>query len=129
MGSIGLEGVKERLQRRRRLILESSLRAVSNIEQMRGAERDPEVEEGSQSEQEQSKLSQLAEVEQREIAQIDAALERIEAGRYGACAECGDPIDPRRLEALPFALDCAECGTSREEARRIELQMEKPSRW
>ena len=44
-----------------------------------------------------------------EIRQIDAALERIEEGGYGACAACGEPIAKGRLEALPFAVTCIQC--------------------
>ena len=46
---------------------------------------------------------------QREIAQIKAALDRIEAGTYGDCARCGDSIDPRRLALLPATPLCAAC--------------------
>lgn len=44
-----------------------------------------------------------------EIAQIRAALERIENGTYGVCVSCGEDIAPARLEALPFAQQCIEC--------------------
>ncbi len=38
-----------------------------------------------------------------EIGEIDAALERVDAGTYGIDEETGDPIDPDRLDALPTA--------------------------
>lgn len=44
-----------------------------------------------------------------EIRQIQAALERVEAGTYGVCASCGEDIAPKRLEALPSTLHCLEC--------------------
>ncbi len=128
MRAIDLENVKSRLQRRRRLILEASLRTVAEIDQLRGAERDPEIEEGSQSEQEQYNLSQLGEVEQQEIARIDAALQRLEAGEYGVCRDCGEEIDVSRLAALHFALDCAECASRREETQAIERELAKQPR-
>ena len=37
------------------------------------------------------------------IAEIDAALHRIELGTYGIDEETGDPIDPERLDAVPAA--------------------------
>jgi RNA polymerase-binding protein DksA len=43
------------------------------------------------------------------LAQVDAALERIDAGRYGICARCGEKIAPDRLEALPYAIYCISC--------------------
>ncbi len=123
-----LETIKLRLQRRRRLVLEASRRAVTEIDQLRGAERDPEIEEGSQSEQAQYDLSQLGEVEQREITQIDAALQRLEAAEYGVCRDCGEEIDAGRIEALPFALDCADCAERREKAQAVERELAKKPR-
>jgi RNA polymerase-binding protein DksA len=43
------------------------------------------------------------------IGQIDAALQRLDAGTYGMCARCGQPIDAARLEALPYAEFCITC--------------------
>jgi len=43
------------------------------------------------------------------LAQVDAALERIDKGRYGICARCGEKIAPDRLEALPYAIYCITC--------------------
>jgi RNA polymerase-binding protein DksA len=42
------------------------------------------------------------------IAEIEAALERIEAGTYGICVVCGKPIAAERLEAVPYATLCIE---------------------
>ncbi len=42
------------------------------------------------------------------LGEIDAALDRIEAGTYGLCARCGRPIDTERLEAVPYATLCIE---------------------
>lgn len=38
-----------------------------------------------------------------ELRDVQAALERIEAGTYGICMACGEPIDVQRLRALPTA--------------------------
>lgn len=40
---------------------------------------------------------------------IQDALERIKAGKYGICAICGQPIDVERLEVLPQAINCLDC--------------------
>jgi DnaK suppressor protein len=50
----------------------------------------------------------------RTVQQIDAALARLQAGRYGSCAECGDPIPLARLRAVPFATLCVPCQSRRE---------------
>ena len=44
-----------------------------------------------------------------EIADIDAALARMTAGRYGLCAACGKPIEAARLAAVPYSLRCTAC--------------------
>lgn len=114
MGDTKLETVKKDLQRRRGVILETARRAAAELDALRSAERDPEFEEGAQTEHEAFTLSRLGETQRREIQQIDAALERIDAGEYGACRDCGQAIDPRRLVALPYALLCTECATRQE---------------
>jgi DnaK suppressor protein len=43
------------------------------------------------------------------LAQVDAALRRLDEGRYGICARCGQEIAPDRLEALPYAIYCITC--------------------
>ena len=40
---------------------------------------------------------------------IDEALARLEAGTYGFCERCGEPIDFARLKALPSASLCIRC--------------------
>ena len=41
--------------------------------------------------------------------ELDAALARLDAGTYGRCAECGEPIAPERLAVLPAATVCIRC--------------------
>jgi RNA polymerase-binding protein DksA len=43
------------------------------------------------------------------IAEIDAALGRIDEGTYGTCVRCGSTIAEERLEAMPYATMCIEC--------------------
>lgn len=43
------------------------------------------------------------------IEQIDAAIEKIHAGTYGSCDNCGNPIPKERLKALPYAALCVKC--------------------
>jgi DnaK suppressor protein len=51
----------------------------------------------------------LAEVESRELGQIDKAIQKIGEGTYGVCEKCGEHISPARLKALPFANKCIRC--------------------
>jgi RNA polymerase-binding protein DksA len=43
------------------------------------------------------------------LAEIDAALARLDAGTYGACTACRQAIGPERLEALPWTALCIDC--------------------
>lgn len=58
------------------------------------------------------------------MARIDAALERLDAGRYGVCFACDTEITESRLRALPFAVRCRACEErhEREERGRLDLR-------
>ena len=45
----------------------------------------------------------------QEMAKVEHALEKITKGTYGVCDNCGKPINPERLEALPQATICMNC--------------------
>lgn len=51
----------------------------------------------------------LNEHETAELGDIDAALERIQAGNYGICTDCGIAIPEARLHAYPSAKRCIDC--------------------
>lgn len=51
----------------------------------------------------------------QEVAQIEAALGRIAADTYGTCIDCGETIDPARIDAYPTAERCITCQSRREE--------------
>jgi DnaK suppressor protein len=53
--------------------------------------------------------SQLAEVESRELASIEKALEQMREGSYGVCDHCQKKIPMARLNALPYATTCIDC--------------------
>ena len=44
-----------------------------------------------------------------EVLRIEAALARLQDGEYGYCVECGEAIDPKRLEIDPPAPRCRQC--------------------
>jgi DnaK suppressor protein len=51
----------------------------------------------------------ISECVRRELADIDAALARIQQGRYGNCLSCGGPMGLQRLRAIPEARYCIAC--------------------
>lgn len=50
-----------------------------------------------------------SDVARRELAEIDAALARIQEGSFGVCIECGGPLGLQRIRALPEARYCIAC--------------------
>jgi len=43
------------------------------------------------------------------LAEVNRAIEKITNGEYGKCEKCNQPIDPKRLEAMPEAKNCVKC--------------------
>ncbi len=48
-----------------------------------------------------------------EIAAIKQAIARIDSGDYNVCQECGAVINPERLKAVPYSLNCIKCASSK----------------
>ncbi|MEC5191384.1 MULTISPECIES: TraR/DksA family transcriptional regulator [unclassified Arthrobacter] len=96
-------------ERRRKLTL---LPALSrDITAVNAARQDSNVDdehdpEGTTIAFELSQASALLEQSRQGLIQIEAALERIDAGTYGICAVCGEQIAPGRLEARPWTPFC-----------------------
>jgi DnaK suppressor protein len=56
----------------------------------------------------------LIENEQGTLGLVNEALDRMERGTFGQCAECGESISRPRLQAIPYARHCIRC------ARKLE---------
>jgi RNA polymerase-binding protein DksA len=52
-----------------------------------------------------------------EISKISAALQRMDAGEFGLCIECGAQIDRGRIDAHPYARHCIDCARLEEQRR------------
>jgi RNA polymerase-binding transcription factor DksA len=102
------EEARKRLDRRRQELVNVIEGGNAGIAEIR-SEREIEFGDGAQSEEEQERIALVGEAESAELARVDAALARLDAGTYGTCAACGDPIEPRRLQASPYAVQCAVC--------------------
>ena len=58
---------------------------------------------------EQQRDLALRERAELQLALVEGALRRLAAGTFGQCVECGKPIAPQRLDALPWAERCIDC--------------------
>jgi DnaK suppressor protein len=111
---------KKELERRRDAVLQATRRAEAELDGLRSAERGHEFEEVAQAEQGAADLARLGEAERLELLRIEGALQRIDEGRWGQCAECGGAIAARRLEALPWAIRCAACAEALEKGAKAK---------
>ena len=62
---------------------------------------------------ERSQVDALVRQARDRLAEVDAALVRLDAGSYGSCERCGRPIGEERLDARPetrLCIDCARLG-------------------
>jgi DnaK suppressor protein len=69
-------------------------------------EHDPE---GATIAFERSQVGALVRQARAHLAEVDAALARVDAGSYGVCERCGEPIGAGRLDARPVARTCIRC--------------------
>jgi DnaK suppressor protein len=73
--------------------------------------------------------SQLVEIESRELAQIEHALQRLAAGVYGRCEICAGKIAEPRLNALPYTNTCIDCQREHERAGQSGALEPESKRW
>jgi DnaK suppressor protein len=96
----------ERAELRRQLDDLGARRDAEGIE-------DPELDEGfadaGQAAAERANLLTLVRSLRDTLGAVEAALQRMDAGSYGVCERCGQPIVEERLEALPAARLCLRC--------------------
>jgi len=71
-------------------------------------EHDPE---GATIAFERQHVAALLDQTRRQLARVDAAIGRMDAGQYGRCERCGQPIPAARLTARPTATTCIPCAS------------------
>lgn len=76
-----------------------------------GLNYDPNFADTSQVTAERGEAEALAGKLRDALAEVEAAIKRLEDGTYGRCARCGNPIAPARLEAKPAARRCIACAS------------------
>lgn len=105
----------ERVLRQRRDQLRAALR--ESLEQQR---RDPghRPADAAAATLDHEIRASLVNRQQRQVALIEAALDRLRRGEYGRCQDCARPIELKRLRALPFAQRCTRCQATTEARER-----------
>ena len=119
------EELKRMLEERKRELTDEVQGRIRGV-RADGAEKPHEVmDQGETSEvdiQEDIELA-LIQMKAETLNRINEALNRLEAGRYGYCFECGEEISEARLRALPFAVRCKDCEEARENAANRERML------
>ena len=128
-GDSRYDELKQMLEERQRELVAEVQGKIRGV-RADGAEKPHDVmDQGETSEvdiQEDIELA-LIQMKAETLTRVNEALERLNAGSYGRCNECGDEISPQRLRALPFAVRCKDCEEAREIAAQRERQMSRRS--
>jgi DnaK suppressor protein len=95
-----LQGIRDGLQREQDEGTSDTAGELSSFDQHPG-------DSGTETFEMEKNVSLLEQVDD-ELAEIDAAAQRLERGTYGTCQACGRPIGDDRLEALPATRFCVE---------------------
>jgi DnaK suppressor protein len=113
------------LSHRRSLLLQDVAESQDEMKAIL-EEQESEFEESAQKDRITRLVSRLNERDRQKIREIEAALNRMTAGRYGKCEKCGREIGIDRLRALPTATLCIDCAAARESKSRAS-GVEEPS--
>jgi len=105
MSKLNLKDIKERLQKERELLIQKlqgndlSVVAAASNENADLAVRNYS----------KNVMLAVSENESRQLTLIDEALLRLDDEEYGTCQNCEKDINPKRLQAIPWARYCIEC--------------------
>jgi RNA polymerase-binding transcription factor DksA len=103
--ALATEEVRQALQRK----LDSLQQRLKKIDKNFRTVADPDSQEQASNRENDEVLERLDSSGREEIAMIEAALARIDAGTYGVCVSCGKMIQQQRLVALPYTMVCLSC--------------------
>lgn len=117
--------LRQELEARRRQVVDDLHRRLSRIRQVDGRAVASEPVEDDTSEIDVG----LVDIMNTTVHRIDAALERLAEGVYGRCARCHRPISEARLRAMPFAVHCQACETTREHDAAVRRARSRPPTW
>lgn len=106
---------KRELEKYRRVLelkkveLSDELAKARNAEEETNEESTQDIADKAVSSYTREFLYSLTDAERTVLLQIDEALNRIDDGAYGFCANCGLPISEKRLAAVPWSPHCVDC--------------------
>ena len=102
------ESVRQKLEQQKQELLARAAKVRADITRSSGPLDKDFAEQVVQMEND-AVLAGIGEATAAELAQINRALAQMDAGNYGTCSRCGQPIGERRLQALPYSDRCITC--------------------
>ncbi|GCD89928.1 TraR/DksA C4-type zinc finger protein [Nocardioides sp. LS1] len=112
-----MDTARDLLDAERRVALRRLAALTGDFEGVVAASRDSNADdehdpEGATIAFERSQVSALVLQVRGHLAEVEAAIQRLEDGTYGTCERCGQPIGKARLEARPAAATCIGCASA-----------------
>lgn len=103
-----LDEFKKKLQKKKKEILNTISTAKTSGEEhlLEGAQ---DVADKALSSYSREMLYSLSDTERRILILVEEALQRLTDKTFGVCVHCGEKIQTRRLEAVPWARHCLDC--------------------
>lgn len=105
MNKASTQQLQAQLEERKTLLL----KRMSSVKKDITKEHSADWSEQAQERQNDEVLDAIGNESRNELGQINRALERIESGDYTLCSNCGEGINIKRLEAVPYTNLCIKC--------------------
>ena len=97
------------LQRSLETQLQQLLARAADIENVLSDPGEADWQENALASEDDEALAQVGNITRQQIQDTRLALHRLENGTWSRCANCGNPIEPERLELLPTTCHCSRC--------------------
>jgi len=117
---MNIDGFKQTLLRKQR-DLQANIARLEDEARESGEDEVRDSTDDATSSEGASESLQEDTLESETLIQVEDALQRIQDGTYGKCRDCGRPIEPARLEAVPWAAYCLEDQAKRDQAAHVPL--------
>ncbi len=117
MNAAQLRFFRDLLNKQRQDLLDN---ASMTIDHLRDGEAEADPNDRATIEEENSLELRIRDRERKMLPRVDAALKRIDDGRYGYCEDTGEPIGLRRLLARPTTVYSIEAQERHESRQRIQ---------
>ena len=104
-----LDQFKQALEERQRVLRESVLRTEQDGRSADATDSAQDIADRASSSYQKEFLFHQSNNDRQLLQMVDGALDRIREGSFGQCISCGEEINPKRLEAVPWTRHCIEC--------------------